>query len=361
MTKRLLLHAGIHRTATTAIQRTFRANEDKLARQGIRYPRHYAPTERAAWNHQRLAWDVHSGRLDHDALRAWIDELAAGSEPTVVLSAEDFCILKDLEFLELFCAAFDTEVVFYLRRQDNWVNSWYCQHKRWPFDAVLSRATPVEFLSHLDDFYWICYFDTLERWAAKLGRERVHVRVFEAGQIEDPVADLCDLCGMRALLDVEVGKLNESLPADQVEILRRLGLNEHSDGMRWAVQRALMKVPSTASAEIFPRSIRSLILGKYATQNQKVAERYLHRPDKVLFRDLSMANSPDSLEQTVDTEQLFSFVRHLIEELSSPQAVQPKPPANGASRSAPSSPLTAGATPPVQEPPAGAARAVITS
>jgi hypothetical protein len=322
MKKRLLLHAGVHRTGTTAVQRTFRSNAHKLAQQGILYPVHYTPSESEAWNHQRLAWDVHSGRLDRTELATWIGRLVAAPEHTVVLSAEDFCILKDLSFLEPFREAFDVRAVFYLRRQDSWVTSWYSQHKKWPFDAALAEATPAEFLTHLDEFYWLRYFDTLERWAAVLGRGAIHVRVFESGEVRDPVADMCELCGMRALLEIEVGRLNESLPADHIEILRRLRLGEYSDDIRWLIIRALAKVPGTTSGEIYPSSVRSLILDRYSMQNQKVAEHYLRRPDKVLFRDLAMADSPASMEQRVDMEQMLAFVRSLLSEIAAAQPWQ---------------------------------------
>jgi hypothetical protein len=76
---------------------------------------------------------------------------------------------------------------------------------------------------------------------------------------------------------------------------------------------------SPSTEVIYPRSVRALILGKYTMQNQKVAEHYLQRGDKVLFRDLSMANSPASIEQPLEAEQLLAFARALIAEFTTPE------------------------------------------
>src|SRR5579862_4732905 len=258
--KRLLLHAGVHRTGTTAIQQMLRSNAEQLACNGILYPRYHAAPPDAV-NHQHLAWDIHNETIDRVALRGWVESLARSDATTVVLSAEDFCRLRDLTFLECFRDLFEIEAVLYLRRQDEWVNSWYNLNVKWPFDAALSSCTPTEFLGHLNEFHWIRYFDTVERWANAIGAEHLHLRVVEKGQIQDPVADICDLCGIEFPLKVvSVARVNESLPADQIEILRRLGTLRYSHEVRAMINLAVAKLPSSATSNVYPRAVRRLIL-----------------------------------------------------------------------------------------------------
>ena len=59
--------------------------------------------------------------------------------------------------------------VFYLRRQDHWLMSWYNQHVKWPFDREKSRMDPQAFLATLEDFHWLDYERLLGRWSAVLG------------------------------------------------------------------------------------------------------------------------------------------------------------------------------------------------
>lgn len=320
MNKRLIVHAGVHRTGTSALQQTFSANASLLAQHGILYPHYDSAPDSSHWSHVSLAWDIHRGRINFAKLRAWAESLTASPAHTVVLSAEDFCILRNLQFLDCFSDLFDMEAVFYLRRQDCWIDSWYNQHKKWPFDSRLARASPLEFLNHLDEFYWIRYFDTLDRWAKKLGRDRIRARVLEEGQIENAVADMCDLCGIDFVLERQVERTNESLPSDHIEILRRLDTNSYSNDVKTVINRALSRVPSTCSPLVFPKSIRQLILGRYSIQNQKAAEHYLGRSDRVLFKDTSFPDAPESIDPPVSAEQLLALIRNIIDEFTSASA-----------------------------------------
>ena len=115
----------------------------------------------------------------------------------VVLSGEDFAIHQDLGWLAAVAARVDTRAVFYLRRQDHWVMSWYNQHVKWPFDRAKSRMDPQAFLATLEDFHWLDYERLLGRWSAVLGPERVGVAVLEKGQVEDATADFLARLGDR--------------------------------------------------------------------------------------------------------------------------------------------------------------------
>ena len=107
----------------------------------------------------------------------------------MILSGEDFAIHEDLGWLAPVAARHEVEAVFYLRRQDHWLMSWYNQHVKWPFDRAKSRMDPQAFLATLEDFHWLDYERLLGRWSAVLGEGRVAVAVLEKGQVEDATAD----------------------------------------------------------------------------------------------------------------------------------------------------------------------------
>jgi len=242
--------------------------------------------------------------------------LAQTDARTVILSAEDFCRLKNLGFLNCFKDHFDIEVAIYLRRQDIWVNSWYNQHVKWPFDDKLARGTPQQFLGHLQDFHWLKYYDLVDRWSKAVGKENVHIGILEKGQIEDPCADLCDFCGVNILLENFVGnRANESMPAGQLNILRSVGMARYGARIRTMIMAAAEKVPDTGDANVYPRAIRRMISDRYAVGNQMVAEQFLGRKDRILFRDNYFPDAPSDASFHPDEDQLFCFTRNLIEEL----------------------------------------------
>ena len=262
--KQLVIHAGLHRTGTTAIQEALSGSRDLLAAKGISYPFDFAPGDTGQQrrkNHLNLAFALLRGEISPDQVMEWLDKVASGSWK-VILSAEDFCRLEQLQFLEPLFEAYDTKVVFYLRRQDEWLNSWYNQHLRWPFDDTLARTTPTQFLEYIDRFKWLRYFDLLERWERVLGRDKLHVRVFEKGQVTDAVADLFEISRAFRPRPRRI-RTNESVPASQLELLRRLELIKHPNNARVVVLDACvarLAIPSAPAPTSIPRRCAGVIL-----------------------------------------------------------------------------------------------------
>jgi hypothetical protein len=310
--KRLILHAGVHRTGTTSIQHALYSNAENLLRAGILYPKPIDGSD--SINHQRLAWDISEQVSAFPELRTWAASLAQSDAHTVVLSAEDFCRIRNLDFLACFSDYFEIEIAIYLRRQDVWVNSWYNQHIKWPFDETLARCKPLEFLGHLPSFHWLNYFETLERWRKVIGKDRIHIGVLEKGQIEDPLADLCDFCGVDIVLErFSDIRANESLPAGAIAMLRVLGIARYGAHIRNLLIDSAAKLPGSADSNVYPSALRRMILARYAAGNQMVAEQFLGRKDRILFRDQDFAEmSPDGARPP-DENQLLRFARILIE------------------------------------------------
>jgi hypothetical protein len=317
--KQLIIHAGIHRTGTTAVQGVLAANRDLLAARGVCYPFDFAAGGHAqevhlkSKQHLNLVFALERNQINPTQLIEWLGQVAAGNWK-IILSAEDFCQLTDLSFIGALHEAFDVEALIYLRRQDDWINSWYNQNIRWPFDETLARTTPLEFLEYIDRFHWLRYFDLLERWERAVGRENLHVRVAERGQVSDVVTDVFEVCDLPVPQDVH--RDNESAPAWQLELLRRLKLIDHRNNRaRMALLDALATMQNqSTSTNVYSAAVRRLIYEHFASENEKVARVYLDRPDGVLFRD---TNFPDELPgpggaAPMDEELLMSLVWKLV-------------------------------------------------
>ncbi len=99
---KLFIHAGLHKTGTTALQEWLARNRAALAGQGILYPRAGCPGE--APGQHNLAWQLMRDRRFHSAYGT-LEDLAAEIEAhsgDVLLSSEDFGTL--LERPEMFDA-----------------------------------------------------------------------------------------------------------------------------------------------------------------------------------------------------------------------------------------------------------------
>jgi hypothetical protein len=269
----LVIHAGIHRTGTTSLQRTLARNRAALAAQGVAYPGE-AP------NHQALVWELVRGQSGAREVLALLEGAGA---PRVVLSGEDFAIHEDLGWLKAVAKHHDVRVLFYLRRQDHWVASWYNQHVKWPFDARKSRMDPAAFLATLEDFHWLDYERLLGRWSAVLGAEGVGVAVLEKGQVEDATADFLARAGIDpAGLALDAERANDSLPVHMLEIARHLGLHELKGGKRQRVLAALRegladRAPVPRVATVYSPEERNRVLARYDASNRAAARRFLGR------------------------------------------------------------------------------------
>jgi hypothetical protein len=272
----LVIHAGIHRTGTTSLQRFLAANRAALAGRGVAYPA-VAGSEN---NHQPLAWGIIRGERGPDDVLALAAEAAAAR--LLVLSGEDFSVRRDLGWVRRVAEALDTRVVFYLRRQDHWLMSWYNQHVKWPFERKKARMDPQEFLARIDDFHWIDYQRLLDRWAEVLGEDRVGVSVLEKGQVEDTTADFLARLGIDPAGLEEVERANDSLPVHMLEIARHLGLSELRPGQRMKLIRALRtgladRAPTDRASTVYTPAERNAVIERFAETNRAVARRYLGR------------------------------------------------------------------------------------
>jgi hypothetical protein len=287
---RLVVHAGIHRTGSTSLQRTLAGNRTALAAQGVAYPGEEA-------NHQPLAWSLHRRQSGAREVLALVAAARAAGAGRVILSGEDFAIHQDLGWLAAVAAQVETRAVFYLRRQDHWLMSWYNQHVKWPFDARKSRMDPQAFLATLEDFHWLDYERLLGRWSAVLGEAGLGVAVLEQGQVEDATADFLARAGIdSAGLDLDTERVNDSLPVHLLEVARHLGLHELKGGKRQRVLNALRegladRAPAPRVATVYSPEERNRVLARFDASNRAAARRFLGR--ETLF--LEPPPGPDAL------------------------------------------------------------------
>lgn len=144
------IHAGTHKTGTTAIQRFLASNDAVLAAQGTCYPRAGRLSESFPGHHNAVFEMFGDARFD-PALGTFAEivaEIAASRAPRACVSSEDFEYLCDHPRLlaavrdALLAVGYKPVIVVYLRAQGDYVESLYAEAVK--FGATLSLDAFVD-------------------------------------------------------------------------------------------------------------------------------------------------------------------------------------------------------------------------
>ena len=128
---KIILHIGMNKTGTTALQNCMFTNRKRLLEHGVLWP----DTGRQGAAHYQLA-----GWLGFNHIKGWADrsalaiarstlwdEIEKSGASTVIISSEYFVLNRPMDFVRSFFDGFDVEVVAVLRRHDTWWPSLWVQ------------------------------------------------------------------------------------------------------------------------------------------------------------------------------------------------------------------------------------------
>ncbi len=196
MPRTLYIHAGTAKTGTTALQRFLSRNASLLHDYGILYP----DTGRVLNAHHLLAYGRGIDLLPEaeereivatDAERwAQLRREAERFDGDVLISSESFPVYfsdKDdaglsvgLEKIRDLFADYTIKIIVYLRRQDQLLESAYNQLLK----SARTRCVNIdEYIEETQPYPRYCYDKLLDTWAQSVGRENIHVRIYEKGQM----------------------------------------------------------------------------------------------------------------------------------------------------------------------------------
>lgn len=172
MAKRLFLHVGMPKCATTSIQAYLAAHTSDLAARGLHYV--FAPGERIP--EQGNATHLANALITGDTARGWkLLDFFLRSDSNVILSSEYlFGVSRGAVAEEMVerirQAGFDVSVICYFRRQDLWIESDYKQHVKSGADW---RRGIVALLDERVEKQVLNYNAMLMNWARFVGNDNV--------------------------------------------------------------------------------------------------------------------------------------------------------------------------------------------
>lgn len=319
MKRRLFLHIGAHRTATSALQVFLFDNLQPLKQKGFFYPFKVR-------RHLKLMNQLFNGQRDIGDVAEMIGQRAdnqARDIHSVILSDEDICMRPDLSLLGRFGNTFDVKVVFTLRRQDSWLESWFLQNIKWQWNARLSHCTFDEFIAMREDFHWIHYDGYVRHLEQVFGQENIILNVHEKQQMpEGPIETFCDSIGLSDREGLAPpAHINESFSPRISEFMRCLPLDKAGAEYRnrltaicAGIDRQLNNGNQEQFERLLPHDRRVALMAQYEDGNRALARRYFDRDS--LFLD-PLPGPDDPLARMAlpdDSYQLMGqFVAPLLE------------------------------------------------
>lgn len=302
----IVVHAGTTKTGSTHLQHVFEHNRTALRSHGILFPvslfsRVTGREETGGhdlignWNRRgELAAEiVHAGR--------GVDKVLLSSEMLwwhYILNSANGTHNLDRIFRFLSSLADSVRVVFYVRRQDHWLDSQYRQviTRGRKFDCTIMEFADL-MCDAMDVFKW------LGAWADIIGKENIFVRVYDRSRLVsgDIVADMCACLGMDSNQVVRPEGLgeNRSLPAEAVQFMRSYGpiLNSMPRELKLTVCDYLMAEHGAfRNGPLMSRKQRIELLCKYRDSNCNAAEAFCGDRRLPLFEE----NVIDDVEYVSD-------------------------------------------------------------
>jgi len=268
------VHMGMHKTGTTAIQAALAHNRQRLRKKGVLYPL----TGLQSGGHHLLAWGLTRKPGNFPLWETLREEIARDGAQKVVLSSEEFesCRKADHWLKMVDALGQKPTIIFYLRRQSDYLISSYNQHIKNGHSHSFAEHVP-KMMPRLD------YLSKLRMIEDVVGRDRIILRTYERNRLpEGVVPDFLASIGIDATgLVLGQHEINPSLSAHGLRIMQRLNeLIKDKDVRRKVSAVILDEHPVQLESDrpvLMDEAERRNFDAQFLRANQEVARRYLER------------------------------------------------------------------------------------
>lgn len=309
----LLIHLGMRKTGTTALQMFLYENMKTLEKYGWCYP-DLKPgllgLQYVSQNKENgCVFYKEKGKLDVTAEnwnRAWAQVLQCLKKRNVIISDERISIWDTNRFLIAAKEKYDNiKILIYLRRQDRAVESLWNQKIKnaeegvyQSFDEFLYSKTELEEAP----YYQLFYKKQLDDISKIVGKENIIVRVFEKEQLygmdHTIESDFLNVIGIKSKWNEweKCNFQNIRMGGNYLEIKRifnSLSKSKGFDIIQGKNYECLLELSSIYGKPeqekgCFKKEERKKFLEIFENENEEIAREYLDRKEKILFYDKNM-------------------------------------------------------------------------
>ena len=235
MSKKLIVHAGFHKTGTTALQSALFANIKELTKFGISYPEVGGKAQHKAIYSlmgKTWGWEDRGGVTATD--KKWKDLLkqVAKAKKTSLISSEFLCELNEEQIAKFKkdLNVSDAHIYFTIRPLLKIIPSAYQQHLKIgiksDYEKWLHSILDQPGVSTITPSFWVrhTHAHVLSKWIAEFGADRVTLIVVDESQPVLMYDTFSELLGLpnKFLKKQEKQDSNRSLSLQEITLLNRI-------------------------------------------------------------------------------------------------------------------------------------------
>ncbi len=171
----LLLHIGIHKTGSTAIQSFLYLNHDEILKHGYYYPIDHTLVENKLIIIRKLIQTNSISQLNV-LLENLVKRAKENNCHTVILSDEDyqeFCHSSD-DRIKCLSNYFNVKILMYVRRQDRYSESAYGFWIQWHYKRITAESRSIFHIFPLVNYVYLVSF-----WETIFSRENIYLKVYD--------------------------------------------------------------------------------------------------------------------------------------------------------------------------------------
>lgn len=233
--RRLIIHAGFHKSGTTALQESLHANRKLLLSHGISYPSNGAKSHhRLAWSLMQKTWGWVDRGGERVPIKYWnrkIKEINASKSETVILSSEFFSEL-DGDLIRRFGSEVKSRkvsVLFTLRPLAKLLPSTYQQYLKYgtvaEYEDWLHSVLDKPGISTINPTFWVrhSHGKVIAKWADVLGKSNVTVLIVNEANPEFLFDEFNSYLGLPTkTIGAQESGSNRSLTMEEIALLLEL-------------------------------------------------------------------------------------------------------------------------------------------
>jgi len=344
-----LLHIGPHKTGTTSLQNSIRANREEILRQGVYYgaPEGRLASNRIARSLLRLPFKNPDEIVEYEEWEDQVARVRASSKHRVIVSGEEFsfCEKREIRTLLNDLGRDRVHVVVTVRPlakvlpsqwqldlRGSFTSGSFDEWLRWTLKPQGLRK--IAMLLGIPHPFWFRHRhdELVTRWAAEVGADQVTVVI---GDDRDHRVLLRAFEGMLGLTDGTLlpvdGKSNPSLSAEEIAIILRV--------QQILLERKLVFAERVRSRQIQRRllaqrprrpSDAKIVIPEWAVESVREASQRIH--DGLLASGVRIIGDPNLLLQAnapklgsipLDVDEIESAAQQMVAELKADGKLQP--------------------------------------
>jgi hypothetical protein len=232
MAKALIVHAGFHKTGTTALQSSFSAARVELKKSGLVYPDTGAKAHhKAIYSLMERSWGWEGANPVNKKKWQELVRKVNRAPKTAIISSEFLCELESnqIKKFQSDLKIQNTKIYFTLRPLLKIVPSAYQQHLkigiRSDYEKWLHSILDVPGESTLTPSFWVRHMhaEVLQKWVSIYGRENIKVVIVDENNPGFMYEVFNKELGLKNILKPQKDKdSNRSLTLNEVALLRRI-------------------------------------------------------------------------------------------------------------------------------------------